>query len=144
MTQNSMTQDEMLARLSCPESIAYYSPEHAQACKLAARQIQQFPAIGLSIAERVYEEYGQKIPVDEMREFLRGLVTDVMQNYGPSGAEAASEMSAVFEALDGAHWLSGSAPDRVRALLAERDAAIEGTHPVQRARGMVLIPDSKD
>lgn len=50
-----------------------------------------------------------------------------------------TSLSDVLCALDGAHWLSGTAPERIRALIEEREAAVEGRHPVQRARGVILV-----
>lgn len=50
------------------------------------------------------------------------------------GVTVHDRLIAIHDALAAAHWLSGSAEQRIAALIAERDAALAGTHPVQLAR----------
>jgi len=54
------------------------------------------------------------------------------------------ELTEIFNALEGAHWLSGTYAERIEKLIEERESAIEGKHPAQIARNTNLQDQIND
>lgn len=53
---------------------------------------------------------------------------------------AKATLQSVYGALDEAHWLGGTPAQQIAQLIAEREAALEGRHPVQQERGVTVVP----